>query len=396
MTAKPAKSFEVSQLTGFPKDVVIGSLGHRLWQGIGLLLAVVCAVVPALLLNDAALTPIAQVVPYAVAVLGLNLVTGWTGQVSLGHAAFFGAGAYTVAVLCGDRGWPWGAAVPAAAVAGAALGFLVGIPALRLRGLYLAVVTLAVGVAFPVLLTQPFALELGTGGVGGKTTDVGWHKPAWFGLNVTDFGWRYLVAATVAGVLFWLAAGLVRGRTGRSLIAVRDHETAARVCGVWPAGVRTGAFAVSAAYGALGGALYILITPTVSPGTVGFQITLLFITAMVLGGSTTVAGAWIGGAAMVFLPQWTADWAGSMPGLAAVSSQPGLFSNAVYGLLLIAAVFAMPEGIAPFLTRLRARALRLVPREVTEPPPEAPDTTPLADPASPPTPVSAAPVRRTR
>jgi branched-chain amino acid transport system permease protein len=372
-----------------PRTMVIGSPRHRRWQTLGITLAVAGAIVPALLLSDAALTPIAQMIPYAVAVLGLNLVTGFTGQVSLGHSAFFGLGAYTVAVLCGERGWPWGAAVPMAAAAGAALGFLVGIPALRLRGLYLAVVTLAVGVAFPVLVTQPFALDLGTGGVGGKTADVGWTKPAWFGLDVTDFGWRFLVAAAVAGVLFWLAAGLVRGSTGRALLAVRDHETAARVCGVWPAGVRTGAFAVSAAYGALGGALYILIVPTISPGTVGFQITLLFITAMVLGGSATVGGAWIGGAAMVFLPQWTADLTRSLPGLDAVSSQPGLFSNAVYGLLLIAAVFTMPDGIVPFLSRLRSSVVRLVPREVTGAPVGAP---PPAMEAS----ASTSPPRRTR
>jgi branched-chain amino acid transport system permease protein len=293
--------------------VLEGSRAHRSWQGGGLLLAALVVLAVPLLFGDFRIGQFSLVIAYAVAVLGLNLVTGFGGQISLGHGAFFGLGAYTTAILVTDHGWSWAATVPVAAVLGLALGFAVGIPALRLHGLYLAVITLAVGVAFPVVVSQPVGLSLGTGGVAGKTVRIAWDKPAWFGLDVSDRGWMFLVMAAVAGLLFWLATGMVRSRVGRAMVALRDNGTAAAVSGIWPAEVKTVGFALSALYGAIGGSLYLLTTPIVSPSTVGFTITLLFITAMVLGGAATVSGAWIGGLAMVFLPYYTSEWAGKLP-----------------------------------------------------------------------------------
>jgi branched-chain amino acid transport system permease protein len=344
-----------------PRVIVEGSRRHRAWQGAGLLLAALVVIALPLLLDDFRLGQFALVIAYSVAVLGLNLVSGFTGQVSLGHGAFFGIGAYTTAILFTDHGWPYLATLPVSALLGLVLGFLVGMPALRLHGLYLAVVTLAVGVAFPVLLTQPIANKLGTGGVAGKTVFVNWTKPTWFTLDVSNLGWKYLVMAAVAALLFWLATGVLRSRVGRSLTALRDNETAAAVSGVWPAEVKTVAFAVSAMYGALGGSLYVLTTPVVSPAGIGFAITLLFITAMVLGGATTVSGAWIGGLAMVFLPYYTAQWAGQVGFLASVTDQPGLFSNVIYGLILIVFIYFLPQGLAPFFTKARSRFVAIVP-----------------------------------
>jgi branched-chain amino acid transport system permease protein len=346
-----------------PRVVLEGSWTHRVWQGAGLLLAALVVLALPLLTSDFRLGQFSLVIAYAVAVLGLNLVTGVSGQISLGHGAFFGIGAYTTAILVTDHGWAWAATVPVAAVLGLALGFAVGIPALRLHGLYLAVITLAVGVAFPVVVSQPVGLALGTGGVAGKTVRFAWDKPAWFGLDVSDRGWMFLVMAAVAGVLFWVATGLVRSRTGRSMVALRDNGTAAAISGIWPAEVKTVAFAISAMYGAIGGALYLLTTPIVSPSTVGFTITLLFITAMVLGGAATVSGAWIGGLAMVFLPYYTAEWAGQIPFLRNLTDQPGLFANVIYGVILIVFIYVVPGGLVPLLTRLRTRFLVIVPPE---------------------------------
>jgi branched-chain amino acid transport system permease protein len=343
--------------------VLEGSRPHRVWQGIGLLLAALVALLLPVLVSDFRIGQFSLVIAYAVAVLGLNLVTGFSGQISLGHGAFFGLGAYTTAILVTDHGWGWAATVPVAALLGLALGFVVGVPALRLHGLYLAVITLAVGVAFPVVVSQPIGLALGTGGVAGKTVRIAWDKPAWFGLDVSDRGWTFIVMAAIAGVLCWIATGLVRSRVGRSMVALRDNGTAAAISGIWPAEVKTVAFAVSALYGAIGGSLYLLTTPIVSPTTVGFTITLLFITAMVLGGAATVSGAWIGGLAMVFLPYYTSEWAGQIPLLRQLTDQPGLFANVIYGVILIVFIYFVPSGLVPLLTRLRTRFLVIVPPE---------------------------------
>jgi branched-chain amino acid transport system permease protein len=358
--------------TGFPRTLTLGSRPHRLWQAAGLLLALGVVVLLPVTSEDFRLTQFAQLVPYAVAVLGLNVLTGYSGQVSLGHVAFFGLGAYTSAILVTDHGWPYLATIPVAGAAGLALGIVVGIPALRVRGLYLAVVTLAVGVAFPVMAIQPFAQRLGSGGVAGKPVFIQWQKPGWFNLDVTNAGWKFLVMTAVAAGMFWLATGITRGQLGRALLALRDNETAAATSGAWPAGLKTGAFAVSSAYGAVGGSLYVLFTPIVSPESLGFLITLLFITAMVVGGATTVAGAWIGGAVMVFLPDWAGRLAGELTLFDALSTQPVLFANVIFGVILITVVFLMPQGIAPFFTSLRERWIRFVPPGVPTPHPIEP------------------------
>lgn len=342
--------------------IVERSTRHRIWQGVGLLLGVLLPLVCALFMGDYLIGQLSLVAAYAVAVLGLNLVTGFAGQISLGHGAFFGLGAYTTAILFADHEVSRYLCVVAAALLGLLVGFLVGLPALRLKGMYLAVVTLAVGVAFPVLVTQPLGVAVGTGGILGKPAVVRWVKPAWFGFDVSDRGFGFLVVCAIAGVMFWLATGITRSRMGLALLALRENETAAATNGVWPAEVKTVAFAMSAMFGAVGGALYMFTTPIISPEGVGFTITLLLITAMVLGGAATVSGAWLGGLAMVFLPYYTAELAG-LGAFQAISDQPGLFANIIYGLILIVLVFVAPQGLMPLLTRLRERVVRIVPAE---------------------------------
>ncbi len=181
----------------------------------------------------------ANVAAYSVAILGLMIIIGYSGQVSIGQSFFFGLGAYVTAWLGVDHGWNFLLTLPVSAALGFAIGFLVGIPALRIRGLYLALVTLALAAVFPVLAKLQ-ALESITGGANGKPADtIVWKPPDWTPGSLTNQGWQFLVLCRDRG-------GHVPARVehdeeppGRSLIALRDSEVGAAVSGVWPAGGRS-------------------------------------------------------------------------------------------------------------------------------------------------------------
>src|SRR5262249_13783268 len=172
--------------------------------------------------------PLPLVLVYAIALLGLNILTGYSGQISLGHGAFYALGAYCAAVLMSKAGAPYWATVPAAGAVCLVAGFLFGLPALRLEGLYLALATFALGVAMPQLLKYHY-LEGLTGGVQGIVIE----KPnAPFGLPLNPDRWLYFFTLAVAIVMFVLAWNLVRGRVGRALVAIRDQHVAAEAMGV--------------------------------------------------------------------------------------------------------------------------------------------------------------------
>ena len=182
----------------------------------------------------------------AIDVLGLNLLTGVAGQISLGHGAFFGIGAFTAAILVVDHGWTIEATFPVAAILAAIVGVAVGFPALRLKGLYLALITLGLAVLFPLLVKK---FVEGPGGVPllkPKRSQVGSMIDFW-----ADDIYRYYVCLAILAVLFLLAWNLVRGRMGRAMIAVRDQEVAASTVGISVANVKVWSFALSAAYAGL-------------------------------------------------------------------------------------------------------------------------------------------------
>lgn len=342
---------------------------HRAWQVSGYALVVAAVLWIAYSQPSYQLLNFSKVAAYAVAILGINLVTGYSGQISLGHSAFFGIGAYTTAYLVADQGWPFLATLPVAAALGMLVGFLVGLPALRIQGLYLALVTLAIAAVFPVVVKMDALSEV-TGGSNGKIVDVGWKKPGWFGLDVTHQGWQFLVVAAVAGLLFLIASNLIRSRVGRALIAVRDNPIGAVTSGISLSQWKTAAFAVSAAYGALGGALFMMVIGIATPESVGFALAFQLITGLVLGGLATISGSFIGGLTMVFLPYYTAQWSGDKSFLIFDPADSGLLANIFYGALLIAVMFVMPGGIMSFVRSVRARVIRFEPR---------PPTTPSAD-----------------
>ena len=312
---------------------------------------------------------LSQAIYLAIAAMGLNLLTGFNGQVSIGHGAFFGVGAFTSAILVVDHGWTYEPTILVAGLLSAAVGVLVGLPALRVRGLYLALVTLGLAVLFP-RIAQKFVD--GTGGVALLRPPRADFESLISGLD--DDQWAYFLSLAIMVVLFVLAWNLVRGRIGRSMIAVRDQEIAATTVGVNLAGTKVTTFAISAAYAGVAGALSVMID-RVADGTnplLYFQRSIEFLVAMVIGGAATMLGPAVGALLLVLLRRNTED----------LIEGKEVLSPAIYGASLIVIVFVLPEGVVGGVRRLLAR----LGRPPARPPDDAADEPPPAVAGSHPTP----------
>lgn len=294
-------------------------------------------------------------VVFAIAVLGLNLLTGYSGQISLGHSAFFGIGAYTAVILIVDHDVPYPLTLPIAAVLCFVVGFLVGIPALRLEGLYLALMTLGIAIVFPPLLRR---FESLTGGVQGKNIRSSvMQPPDWVPLSQDQY--LYFVVVVVAAVLFTLARFLVKSRVGRALTALRDNEIPAMTMGIHPARYKTLVFAVSAMYAGIAGVLYAYVIRFVAPGSFLLTIAIILLAAMVVGGLATVAGAILGGVFIQFVPFYAEE------------INQGL-SEFVFGSIIIIIMLLMPGGLMEGIRRIRNLFVTVVDPPVR--PPAAPTT----------------------
>ncbi len=283
-----------------------------------------------------------QVVIYAIALLGLNLLTGFNGQISLGHGAFFAIGGYVAAILVVKFGVPYGAAIPIAGVVCFGAGFLFGLPALRLGPLYLALATFALALAAPQLLKFK-AFDAYTGGVQGLLLS----KPkAPLGLPLSRDQWLYFVCVACAAPLFWAAANLVHSRIGRALVAIRDHPIAAETMGVDAALYKTTTFGLSAAYTGVAGALMSLIVGFVSPDSFGLFLSLSFVVGIVVGGLASIPGVVVGALFIEFVPN-IADRISDVLGESA-KAMPW----AIYGALLILIMYAAPSGAAGVARKL--------------------------------------------
>ena len=290
----------------------------------------------------------AETLIYAIALLGLNLLTGFNGQISLGHGAFFAIGAYGTAVLATKAGLPYWAAIPLASVICFVAGFLFGFPALRFGGLYLALATFALAVATPQILAFK-GFEAWTGGFQGILLTK--PKPP-FGLKLSADQWLYLICFFSAAALFWAARNLTTGRVGRALIAIRDHPIAAETMGVNAALYKTSCFGVSALYAGVAGGLSAIAVGFVSPESFGLALSLSFLVGVVIGGLASLGGVIFGAVFIEFVPN-LADQLSMSFGESA-KALPG----AIYGLLLILIMAAMPTGVAGALrvaARLAAR-----------------------------------------
>ncbi|NMM81569.1 branched-chain amino acid ABC transporter permease [Acidovorax sp. SRB_14] len=304
--------------------------GYTFWYG---LLLVLLASAP-LWMPEYWLAQLSFVLIYAIVGLGLMLLAGFTGQFSLGHAAFLGVGAYTQAVLTG-MGWPFVLTLACAAGLSAAVGVVVGLPALRVKGIYLGMATLAFG----FIVEEGFARwESVTGG------NAGIHvaPPALLGWTLESTASFYLLCLVLAIACTLGILNLLRSPTGRAFVAIRDSEISAQSMGIHLARYKTLSFALSAALAGLGGALYAHKLQFISPDQFSILQSIDLLLMIVIGGLGSVHGAFLGALFLIAMPQAIAlgkDW---LP--AAVGQAPGL-QGVVYGAVLVAFVLFEPMGL---------------------------------------------------
>ncbi|MDQ0381084.1 branched-chain amino acid ABC transporter permease [Amycolatopsis thermophila] len=340
-----------------------GSRAHRsLRWGTAAIGAALLVVLPLVIGDVSQIETLTQMVAYSVAILGLGLLTGHCGQISLGHSAFVGLGAYTTIILVADHNWPYLATIPVSVVICLLAGALVGVPALRIRGLYLATVTLAVAALFPVLVDK---FPSFTGGPNGKFAPHEMAAPDWFFVDpytvtgpATD---HYYAVLAVAGLMFLVAANIVRGRVGRAMHAVRDAPLSAAASGIRVARVKIFAFAVSAAFAGVAGSLLVIQVPAVSDSRFDLYLSIFLLVALIAGGSGSILGAIPGAVIFVVLRTYMADWAESLD-LLGGRPDGGQIVGIASGALLIAFVFLLPGGVVDGLGKLRRRVLEIVPR----------------------------------
>jgi len=313
----------------------------RSWKIVGLVALVAGAVVLPFLVSNYRVFQLNMVLVYAIVLLGLNILTGYNGQISLGHGAFYAIGAYVAAILMDLGGWPYWATLPVAGFVCFVSGFLFGLPALRLRGHYLALATFALAVAMPQLLKYK-RIEQWTGGVQGIVI----LKPdPPFGLKITPDQWLYLFTLAIAVVMFVIGWNLLRGRVGRAMIAIRDNPIAAEAMGVNSALYKSTTFGVSALYTGIGGALGAIVVQFVAPDsfTAGLSINLLV--GIVIGGVASISGAIYGALFIQFIPNFADQISKAAPW-------------AIYGAFLLAFVYLMPTGVAGLVRLIGAKLLR--------------------------------------
>jgi branched-chain amino acid transport system permease protein len=275
---------------------------------------------------------------YAIALLGLNMLTGYNGQISLGHGAFYAIGAYCAAILMDKFGLPYWATLPAAGALCLLIGFLFGLPALRLEGLYLALATFALGVSMPQLLKYK-GIDAWTGGVQGIVIT----KPdPPLGLPLSQDQWLYFFTLAVALVMFALARNLLRGRVGRAMVAIRDHHIAAESMGINSAMVKSLSFGVSAMYTGVAGALGAIAVQFVAPDSFNIFLSITFLVGIVIGGLASVTGAIYGALFIQFVPNVADELSKAAPW-------------AVFGVFLIGFIYVMPTGVAGAIRLALAR-----------------------------------------
>ncbi|MFY9587963.1 MAG: branched-chain amino acid ABC transporter permease [Actinomycetota bacterium] len=326
----------------------------RVWLAV---LIVVVALAP-LVLTDFWLSILNFAAIYAIAAIGLNLLTGFTGQVSLGHAFFVGLGAYTAGYLGGDHGLPFIVWLPAAGIFGALVGLIIGPFALRLKGLYLAIVTIGL-----VFVGEHLFLNLRaiTGGPQGRSIP----SPQIGGLDFSHLGGLsrqqsfYLLSVPLLALAALFAKNVVRSRPGRAFQAIRDREIAAGVIGVNLARYKVGAFALSSFYAAAAGALYGSYLRYTNPESFNLVFSIQFVAMIIVGGIGTIFGSILGALFLTLLPALVEEFSGSIPFISHSTSGSGgglsvfSFNQIIFGVLIIVFLVGEPLGLAGLWRRIK-------------------------------------------
>jgi branched-chain amino acid transport system permease protein len=314
------------------------------YKRIGLIGLIIFAVALPFLVSDFRTFQFTRVLYISIAVLGLNILSGYNGQFSLGHGAFIALGAYVAAIMMDRWGVPYYLTIIPAGLIGFIFGFLIGLPARRLEGLYLALATFGLALATPQILKK---FEIITMGVQGIVVD----KPEVpFGLPISQDQWLYFFTLMILLVLFWAARNLLRARTGRAFVAIRDHHMAAESMGVNAGFYKPLAFAIGGAYAGVAGALATITIQFVAPDSFGVFLSITLLVGSVIGGIASIGGAIFGGIAIVFIPNVAEEISKAAPW-------------AIYGVILILFMYAMPSGIMGFINMLwRGYVKRLLTR----------------------------------
>jgi branched-chain amino acid transport system permease protein len=309
------------------------------WRWLGALALIALAVVLPFGLSTYHVFELTMVMIYAIAVLGLNILTGYNGQISLGHGGFFAVGAYTAAILMSRYGVPYWATLPPAALICFVLGVLFGLPALRFEGPYLALVTLAMAVATPQVLKY---FDTWTGGQQGINLVKPSPPPE---IAIDRDRWLYFVALVVLLLAIRIAANMLHGRTGRAWVAIRDHPIAAAAMGIDTARYKTLAFGTSTLFTGVAGALSAIVIGFVAPESFTLFLSLSFLVGSAVGGIATIGGAIVGGFFIQFVPNLANDISDAAPA-------------AIYGVAMLLFMYAMPHGVVGTLESWLVRSVR--------------------------------------
>ena len=303
---------------------------------LAVVLLAMCAIALPFLLWGFRTYQLAFAATHAIAILGLNLIAGQAGLISFGHGAFYGLGAYTLAVMMCHGSMSAYAGILAAALVCLVAGYLFGRVVARLAGFHLALTTFALALAVPQMLKSSY-LSPWTGGVQGLYLD---RPSAPLGLPVSQDQWWYFVTLGILALLLWMARNLVAGRTGRAIRAMRDHPIAAQAFGIDVAQYTALTFAVGAAYAGVAGALAALLLDFIAPESFTYWLSILLLVGSVFGGMTSVWGAVVGG---LFLQFW--------PDIASMVSRNLVLT--VFGALLVLSMRFMPGGVAQMVSAWR-------------------------------------------
>jgi branched-chain amino acid transport system permease protein len=321
---------------------VYAGLTLRAWKVLGIVLVLAIACILPFVSSSYHVFQFTMVLVYAIALLGLNMLTGFNGQISLGHGAFYALGAYTTAILLDNSVMPYWATIPVAGAVSLVAGFLFGLPALRLEGLYLALATFALAVATPQIL-KFHSFEDWTGGVQGIVI-IKPDPPE--GVPLDSDQWLYFFCLAVAIPMFVLGWNLLRGRTGRAMVAIRDHPIAAASMGIDTAMYKSLTFGVSAMFTGVAGALGALAAGFVSPDSFDVFLSIRFLVGIVIGGLATISGAVFGAVFIEYIPNIADQISKAAPW-------------AIYGIFLIGFMYVMPTGVAGILRMLGHRLGRM-------------------------------------